>query len=373
MSAAVADLVVSSGKPTCERKNMTSKKTKPVCPHCGSDNVAKYLWGYPAFDEKLEQDLKEGRIVLGGCCLHGKDPEYHCNQCGCDFGSDPEIYELWNQEHRRSLIGVVYGAAVGDALGVPFEFKPRDSFVCDAMVGHGTYDMPAGTFSDDTSLLLATADSLRVCGGVDIADMRQRFCAWLNTGAYTPDGVVFDVGNATATALTEGRGCEGEHSNGNGSLMRIAPLAFSAASDQQIEDVSAITHAHEISRKACVAFVRILKLVLDGTMLEVAIAVAQPDDPRFAFMAELESMPREEVRSSGYVLDTLGAALWCALHTDSYRDCVLEAVNLGSDTDTTACVAGALAGALYGLDAIPDEWIATLRGKDVIDRCLFGE
>lgn len=297
-----------------------------------------------------------------------KRPEH-----GCELDGSPAAYGNWKEERLRQFVSVVYGAAVGDALGVPFEFRQRGSFTCAGMVAHGTHDMPAGTFSDDTSLLLATVDSLRECGGVDVEDMRQRFCDWLNKGDYTPDGTVFDVGNATATALRAGSGCEGERSNGNGSLMRIAPLAFSDAADEQVEEVSAVTHAHEISRKACVAFVQILRRVLDGEMLETAITASQPDDPLFAFMGELVDMPRAAVRSTGYVLDTLGAALWCALHTNGYKGCVLAAVDLGDDTDTTACVAGALAGAMYGLDAIPQEWLEVLRGKDVIDRCLFGE
>lgn len=201
--------------------------------------------------------------------------------------------------------------------------------------------------------------------------MRDHFRAWLYGGEYTPDGVVFDVGNATATALEQGFGCSGERSNGNGSLMRIAPLAFTGAADEQIREVSAITHTHEISTTTCVAFVHILRGVANGAFcLSSAIEGNVPDDPRFAFMRDLEDLPREEVRSSGFVLDTLGAALWCALHTDTYKDCVLEAVNLGSDTDTTACVAGALAGALYGYGDIPKERMEKLRGKDVIEGCL---
>ena len=326
----------------------------------------------PAYDEKLERDLEEGRVVLGGCCVTGSDPEWHCNECGCEFGDDPSILETWRAERDAKRKGVIYGAAVGDALGVPFEFKGRDSFECTDMVGHGTYDVPKGTFSDDTSMLLATLDSLRECGGIDVEDMRPRFRAWLNDGQYTPDGKVFDVGNATAKALEQGYGCDGERDNGNGSLMRIAPLAFTGATDAQVEEVSAITHAHEISKGACVLFVHMLRGALEDGCFGVAQAVEDhmPDDECFRFLSDIVSWPREDVRSTGYVLDTLGAALWCAWSTDNYRDCVLAAVNLGGDTDTTACVAGALAGAMYGFDAIPEDWVATLRGKDVIDRCL---
>lgn len=152
--------------------------------------------------------------------------------------------------------------------------------------------------------------------------------------------------------------------------MRIAPLALTTASDDEIRDASAVTHAHVISKEACVAFVRILREVLRGEALTTAIKGNIPDDPRFGFMREIESWSRDDVRSTGYVIDTLGAALWCALNTDDYASCVLAAVNLGDDSDTTACVAGALAGAMYGYDSIPKGWVEQLRGKDVIEDSL---
>ena len=272
------------------------------------------------------------------------------------------------------LRSIVYGAAVGDALGVPYEFQGRNAFMCSGMVGGGAHGMPAGTFSDDTSMLIATCDSIRACKGrIDTEDMAERFRAWLYKGAYTPDGVTFDVGNATATALNQGFGCTGERSNGNGSLMRIAPLALTEATNSQIAEVSAITHAHPISTQACVAFAGILRDVLHGADLSAAIRGNTPADDRFAFMGEIEEKPRGQIESSGFVLHTLEASLWCNLHAKSYADCVLEAVNLGRDSDTTACVAGALAGAIHGLRSIPKEWLEVLRGKDVIESCLFEE
>ena len=253
-----------------------------------------------------------------------------------------------------------WGAAIGDALGVPFEFMQRDSFSCNSMIGHGTHNQPTGTWSDDTALMLATCDSIRSCGCINTEDMLRRFRAWYHNGSYTPDGVVFDIGNATATALRTGVGLTGEWDNGNGSLMRIAPLAFCDASDDEVRAVSAITHAHRTSTNACVEFVHLLR----DAVVDPALAHASCAD-------RLGGIPREEVRSGGFVLDTLKAAQWCFATTTNYRDCVIAAVNLGSDTDTTACVAGALAGTAYGLDAIPPEWIDALRGKDVLESTLF--
>lgn len=342
-----------------------------TCPHCGSTNVAGILWGAPVFDDDLSHELDEGRIVLGGCCVTGSDPDWHCNDCGHEFGNRVDTSEHREARQTDKRRGIVFGAAVGDALGVPYEFLKRDTFKCTGMSEGGVHEKPAGTFSDDTSLLLATCASLKERGEVDVEDMRRRFCDWLYKGAYTSDGSAFDVGNATATALERGCGCDGERSNGNGSLMRIAPLVFVHASDDEVRAVSAITHAHWISTEACVMFVRILDDLMGGECLEDATARNMPSNERFAFLRDLANTPRDAVKSSGFVLDTLGAALWCALHTSNFSDCVLAAVNLGDDSDTTGCVAGALAGAMYGYESIPTEWIGALRGKEVIEECLF--
>ena len=272
-----------------------------------------------------------------------------------------------------TLRDAVYGAAVGDALGVPYEFKVRGEFECTGMVGYGTHYQPAGTWSDDTSMLIATCDSIREKNGrIDVADMRRKFRDWMRMGSYTPRGCRFDIGNATATALAEGRGCTGEYSNGNGSLMRIAPLAFTSANDEQVASVSAITHAHRISTEACVTFVRILRDLAAGrSAAEALVAHAAGLSAPFERLAGVGELPEEAVESGGFVVHTLEASLWCLLNTDSYEECVLKAVNLGRDTDTTACVAGALAGVVYGCDAIPAAWLDELKAKPVIERCLF--
>lgn len=342
-----------------------------VCPECGSSRVARMLWGMPALSDYLRRSLEDGSVVLGGCYLPEPRPDWRCDDCGCEFGDDPGAYEGWRGWRTAELRSVVYGAAVGDALGVPFEFMDRGSFACTGMSGGGAHGMPRGTFSDDTSMLVATCDSIRACRVVDVDDMRERFRAWIDRGEYTADGVVFDFGNATATALRQGFGCAGERSNGNGSLMRIAPLALTPASDEQVREVSAITHAHSVSTGACVVFVHVLREVLSGVPLDEAVEDNVPGASAPFSLSDLVELRREGVRSGGYVVDTLRAALWCALHTESYHDCVLAAVNLGDDTDTTACVAGALAGAMYGFGSIPREWLDQLRGRDVIEACLF--
>lgn len=231
-----------------------------------------------------------------------------------------------------TLRDCVYGQAVADALGVPYEFLPRSAFACVDMVGHGSHDQPAGTWSDDTSMALAICDSYRELRRIDPDDIRARFCRWYREGAYTVDGL-FDIGNATARALDQGFGCAGERDNGNGSLMRTVPLAFTDATDEEIATVSAITHAHPVSTEACVEMVHIARALIEG---------AEPREAAGRY-AELAERPARKIRSGGYVRDTFEAALWCLLTTSSYRDCALTAVNLGDDTDTTATVAGALA------------------------------
>lgn len=230
------------------------------------------------------------------------------------------------------------------------------------MMGHGTHGQPAGTWSDDTSMALAVCDSYRELGRVDAEDVRVRFVAWYERGQYSVGGV-FDVGGTTARALERGRGCAGERDNGNGSLMRTVPLASTDATDDEVRAVSAITHAHKTSTEACVTAVRLARLLAAGSSpLDAAGKVG---------LAWLACTARDDVKSGGYVVGTLHAAVWCLLRSHDYRACVLEAVNLGDDTDTTAAVAGALAGIVYGERGIPAEWLRALRGKGVIDACLF--
>ncbi len=259
-----------------------------------------------------------------------------------------------------TLRDCILGQSVADALGVPYEFRARGTFTCTDMVGFGSHHQPAGTWSDDTSMALCICDSVRELGRIDTEDIRQRFVRWYRDGAYTVDGL-FDIGGACARALDQGHGCAGEWDNGNGSLMRTVPLAFTDATDDEVRAVSAITHAHATSTELCVALVRIARELVRGA----APCDAVPD------AAALAARPQAEIRSGGFVRDTYEAALWCLLTTSTYEDCVLTAVNLGDDTDTTAAVAGALAGIVYEAEAIPARWLSALRGRDVIEACLF--
>ncbi len=289
---------------------------------------------------------------------------------------------------KSHILGGLYGSLVGDALGVPVEFKSRADRVLDPVIDmrdYGTHGQPKGTWSDDGALLLCSAESLAL-KGFDLQDMGERFVRWYGLGHWAARGLVFDIGNATRGALRLiEHGCPAElaggaedYSNGNGSLMRILPVALASLSEadgvfaDRISRASAITHQHSRSKLACVMHGLVVRGLMRGLDADTAIGQAresfrslyQSHDQFFHFAAvmdpTLHQSAESTIRSDGYVIHTLTASLWCLLTTSSYAECVLKAVNLGDDTDTTGCVAGGLAGLLYGVDAIPAEWKATL-------------
>lgn len=272
--------------------------------------------------------------------------------------------------YTEKMKEAVYGAITGDALGVPFEFNERGTFTCTEMVGYGTYGKPEGTWSDDSSMLLGTCAALKKNNGeVNIHDIRENFLKWINESRFTPDNEVFDVGNATYKALKTGQPQESERSNGNGSLMRILPLAFTDCTDDEVRAVSAITHGHRISTDACVIYVNIIRECLKGKSVEEAVHSLCLEAP-FERLNAVDTFSEEEISSSGYVVDTLYAAVWCVLTSKTFKECLLKAVNLGSDTDTTACVAGGLAAMKFDFSEIPSGWIGALRNRELIEECL---
>ena len=163
-----------------------------------------------------------------------------------------------------------------------------------------------------------------------------------------------------------------EWSNGNGPLMRIIPLAFLPdLADKEIADVSAITHAHSRTLYGCIAYIRIAEGLLQGRELKDCILEYVSEESAYARCRHIEELTREDILSTGYVVDTFEVAMWCLLTTNSYKECILKAINLGDDTDTIGAVAGGLAGIMYGFDEIPTEWVEGLKAKEVIDKCLF--
>lgn len=291
---------------------------------------------------------------------------------------------------KKKVYAGIMGLVVGDALGVPFEFKQRDTFKCEGMTGWGTYNQPPGTWSDDSSLTLATLESIGGVGGIDLDDIMQNFFNWYFNAEFTPHGEVFDVGRTTRQAIERYRygipavecGGRDEMDNGNGALMRILPVAFAKEGVLPVGDVCSLTHGHKISIAACMHYTWIAKEILAGVDLRNAIyrsfrkaafiMLVPKEVKRIKHVCNLK---RVDIKSTGYVVDTLEAALWCLLNTDNYKDCVLTAVNLGGDTDTIAAVAGGLAGLLYGVGGekgIPTEWIDQIARKEYIRELCEG-
>ncbi len=309
--------------------------------------------------------------------------------------------QLFNEELVKSAI---LGFVVGDALGVPVEFMTRNELVQAPVTGMrsgGTHHQPAGTWSDDSSMTLCTLESLVY--GLDYQDIMRKFHLWAKEGYWTAHGEVFDMGITTQEALDRYAhgttplkcGSAGFYDNGNGSLMRILPIVLylfkttgrnyntSTEAYEIIHRVSALTHAHPISCMACGIYCSIACELLSGhnTVRDIQSGIQRAKDfycsqPTYSEGLSLFERihtdvlcqtPSDHINSSGYVVDTLEASLWCLLHTENYRSCVLTAVNLGGDTDTVAAIAGGLAGIRYGLSDIPDEWLSCIARKADIE------
>ena len=305
------------------------------------------------------------------------------------------------------------GLIVGDALGVPVEFMSRTELMKNPVTGmreYGTHHQPMGTWSDDSSMALAELDSIRTVGTIDYTDMMERFSRWCMYGEYTPFGEVFDIGIATSRALMNyakgiaplESGGKTEWDNGNGSLMRILPVCLYLFERQKkvctsenesiyiIHAVSALTHAHVRSQMACGIYYFLVKAILEeeGSLenrlqkgMDRVYQYYRQDlsnhrelenYKRLADLSEFKETPKEGIKSSGYVVDTLEAAVWCLLHSHSYKETVLMAVNLGEDTDTIGAVAGGLAGLYYKEEGIPQEWTQVLQRREWIEEVLQG-
>lgn len=299
---------------------------------------------------------------------------------------------------QEQIKSVLFGLAVGDALGVPVEFLSRKTVAQNPvtdMLGFGTHNQPPGTFSDDASLAFCLAEALNQRYDTDL--IGDYFVDWRYHNFWTAHGYVFDVGNATHKAIvriTTGveavkAGGSDAESNGNGSLMRIAPLLFEirrlplAERWERTRQVSSITHRHIRSVIACFYFLEFARLLLEGMDKFAAYQKLKQDLPaQLASFQVLKSemdfysrllnddihlLPETAINSTGYVLHTLEASMWCILTTDSYEQAVLKAVNLGEDTDTTGAVTGALAGLLHGFDSIPKHWVEQMALKSEIE------
>jgi len=310
-------------------------------------------------------------------------------------------------EHK-TVLSALLGVAVGDALGVPVEFKHREVLrknPVTSMIGWGTHGQHPGTWSDDSSLMFCLAESLVL--GYNLHDIAERFILWKHEAHWSARGDVFDIGRTTSKAierlvhiiqnndnpsekLANLGGTEEEMENGNGSLMRILPLMFMIKGMPVAEqfrycwEVSALTHRHVRAALTCFFYIRIAEHILNGASKnEAYIAACQIVkswiETDSIYQNELPYLSRilsgtiaecdeAEIASGGYVIDSIEASVWAFLRYDSFEKIVLGAVNLGHDTDTTGAIAGGLAGLYYGYESMPPVWLANLaRLEDIAE------
>jgi ADP-ribosyl-[dinitrogen reductase] hydrolase len=340
-----------------------------------------FIAGFKRSDESLKM---EGNQFIGICINGSQGPAIKSKEMT-----------------REQVYGALFGVAIGDALGVPAEFKDRAFLKQNPVTdfeGYKSHNQPPGTFSDDSSLTFCLAASL--CNGYNLQDIGGRFVQWHDKGYWTAGGDVFDIGMTTSRAI--GRLKKGiradlagdfdEGTNGNGSLMRILPLLFYIKGFdiekrwEVLKEVSSITHGHIRSVVACFYYLEFALCLLQGQNKQQAYTataervaafikgkeIIQKEIDLFAplLAADITKESIDNIPSFGYVMNTLKASMYCFMITDNYKDAVLMAVNLGNDSDTTAAVTGGLAGLYYGYESIPAHWRSGIRRKaDIIDLC----
>ena len=293
--------------------------------------------------------------------------------------------------------GCLLGLGVGDALGTTLEFKAPGSFApIDDMVGGGPFGLQPGQWTDDTSMALCLAQSLVECGGLDAADQMQRYVRWYREGHLSSTGRCFDIGNTCRDAIESFAqtgepfsGSTDPRAAGNGSIMRLAPVAMCWAADpataiDMAAQSSRTTHGTEEAVDGC----RLLAAYLVGALAGVAKdELLAPDGEILVLLRETEPLSAKieaiargsfrdkqppEIRGTGYVVDSLEAALWAFARSDSFEAGALMAVNLGDDADTTGAVFGQIGGAFYGVEGIPAGWLAKLAMREKIEELAVG-
>ena len=307
-----------------------------------------------------------------------------------------------NNISRNYFKDILYGVCVGDALGVPVEFKSREYLKKNPitkMCSGGVHGQEEGVWSDDSSLTFCLAES--IIEGYDVNLLATKFIKWKNEGYWTATGEVFDIGNTTRQSiinLSNGvyptfAGGLNEIDNGNGSLMRILPLVILirdlSMNDRLklIKEVSSITHAHNRSVISCFYYLEFALQIMDGKdkfeiYESLKITVSEFLNSNTIYRGEkihferllnenIYELGEDAIQSGGYVIQTLEASIWCLLITENFKDAVITAVNLGGDTDTTGSVTGGLAGLLYGFESIPNKWLLPIAKTNKINSLIY--
>jgi ADP-ribosyl-[dinitrogen reductase] hydrolase len=283
-----------------------------------------------------------------------------------------------NKSNLDRFEGCLLGLAVGDALCTTNEFRPRGSFhpVKD-IVGGGPFNLNPGEWTDDTSMALCFANSLIEVGGFDAKDQMDRYIRWRDTGYMSSNGVCFDIGNTIRRALYDYErtgdpysGPTDPRSAGNGSIMRLAPVVMFYYPDRRLvlkycAESSKTTHGATECLDACILLGDILFRALDDTtknevLFNSDINLFESESIKSIASGNYRGKDEPLIKGTGYVVESLEAALWCFWATDSFDQAVIKAANLGDDADTTAAVCGQLAGAFYGQSDIPGHWLKKL-------------
>ena len=327
--------------------------------------------------ERPEAAIRRVREARSENALETRQQERHVHQCETVA---PALPSTTAESIRDRAVGAFLGLAVGDAVGTTLEFERRDAQQrVEDMVGGGPFGLTAGEWTDDTTMALALAESLADCGALDGRDLMDRFVRWMRKGEYSCNGHCFDIGNTTRAALTRYErtgdplaGSTDPNSAGNGSLMRLSPVALRYWDDRALLDAAAAeqsrtTHGAATAVDACRGFAALLADAISGKAKTDVLAPRSFDGtPEISriLAGSWRGKKRKEISSSGYVASTMEAALWSVARTSDFRSAVLLAANLADDADTVAAVAGQLAGALYGLGGIPDDWLGRIAWKD---------
>lgn len=279
--------------------------------------------------------------------------------------------------------GSLLGLACGDAIGTTVEFMPRGSFpALTDMIGGGPFNLEAGQWTDDTSTALCLASSL-VENGFDLNDQMRRYVLWREEGYMSSTGDCFDIGNTVQDALDAYKrtgnaiaGSSDPDTAGNGSIMRVAPIPIHYLNTPDLalqlsEEQSKTTHEAPECLMACRLLGEVLIRALQGKSKDDVLAPSQQVlnlSPGLRSIADCDYKTKtmSDIRGTGYVVESLEAALWCFYKTDSFKDCVLLAANLGDDADTTAAISGQISGSFYGETGIPAQWLEKLTMVDEI-------
>lgn len=295
------------------------------------------------------------------------------------------------------IVDSVIGLAIGDAMGVPLEFSIREKLIehpTTTMLGYKAHDVPAGSWSNDTTMTICEIASFNKNNKFNYDDIMKNYINWIMNGEFTPTGKLFDIGRTCLNAIRkyeEGNAtaieCGGTsiNSNGNGSLMRILPVAlysfYKNLNESDIikltNEMSSLTHGHDISKLGCYIYVRYVMFLLNGlTKEESYLKIKDLDYSSYSkeslatyeriLSSNIKEYKLKDINSSGYVVATLEASLWVLLNTNSFSQAIIGAINLGEDTDTIGAIVGSMAGIIYGYDSIPENWINKLIKKDYL-------